>query len=63
MFKNILHVRMRNNLMNKTLTKIKMQSTIINSTPKYELNTNFKRVIDIEKNEKIDNILKHKNFV
>ena len=66
MFKDILNYNTKKNLnLARSCLKniINNSSSMIVTLPKFNFSNNAKRIIDLERNEKIPDVLKHKKFV
>ena len=66
MFKDILNYNTKKNLnlaCSSLQNFIKNKSSMMVTLPKFNFSNNAKRIIDLERNEKIADVLKHKKFV
>ena len=66
MFKDILNYNTKKNLnlaSSSLQNFIKNKSSMMVALPKFNFSNNAKRIIDLERNEKISEVLKHKKFV
>jgi len=63
MFKNILNKRIPTKFLIQSSSGFKIELNLINNHHIFQFSTKPKRMIELEKNTKINQILKHKKFV